>query len=176
MKTSKKEKKNKGEAPIEPRPNKENLEIPSTSFGPKIPKVYWRKLSTHYKPDLIFPVNVAIDIDASQVVTPPFEPSPGSITKMQVPKGKETQVETKEEVILFKVFSGGKRPHTRPTNKLIYKIKLRNNPKLANEVIDVDNMPIKDLIINRKKPICSNKNKDKGTIKRGPMETRQRKK
>lgn len=58
-----------------------------------------------------------------------------------------------------------------------YKIKLRSNLELAKEVIDVDDMPLKDLIINRKKnPTNLSKSWNKGTIKKRPMEMRQSKK
>lgn len=76
---------------------------------------------------------------------------------------------------MFETFKRGKRPHTRPMKKLRFKIKLRSNRELAKEVIDVDNMLLKDLIINRKKTVSSKKNKDKVTKGKGHMETRQNK-
>jgi len=39
------------------------------------------------------------------------------------------------------MFKGGKIPHTEPWNKLRLKIKLKQNPELAKEVIDVDKTP-----------------------------------
>lgn len=102
------------------------------------------------KPDHVPPINLLVDIGSPQVVTPPVEISPVNKAKRGVIKGKKENIETQEDDTLFEVFKAGKRPHTRPTNKFRYKIKLRNNPELGKVVIDVENMPLKDLIINRK--------------------------
>jgi len=61
---------------------------------------------------------------------------------LEIIKGKKVEVETQAEETLFETL---KRPHTRPTNKLRFKIKLINNPDLAKEVIDVDNLPLRTL-------------------------------
>lgn len=107
---------------------------------------------------------------------PPAEASLTHTTKPEIIKDKDVEIETQDEETLFEVFKGGKITHTRPTKKLKYKIKLISIQDSAKEVIDVDNVPLKDLIINKKKVALSKKIEDKETMKKGPMETRQSKK
>lgn len=106
----------------------------------------------------------------------PVEASPADTTMPEIIKGKEVEVETQTEETLSETLKGGIMPHTRPKNKLRLKTKLRSNPDLAKEVIDVDNVPVKDLIINGKKSACSKKSRDKETKGKVPMETKESKK
>jgi len=55
-------------------------------------------------------------------------------------------------------------------------VKLKQNPDLAKEVIDMDNIPLKDLIINKNKATSSKGSKTtEATKKKISMETRQSK-
>lgn len=114
-------------------------------------------------------------------VSSSFGASPVDKNLQNIIKGKEVKVESQakkhpvEETPLFETLKGSKHAHTRPTNKLRFKIKLRSNPNLDKEVIDVENMPSKELIINKINTIGSKKTKDKATKGKGPVETWQRK-
>lgn len=79
--------KNRGQAPIEITPIQENIDVPSTSSSPKIPKVYQRKSVRLSKLDLVSPVNQPIYILSPQVVSPPIEASTTHTTKPEVIKG-----------------------------------------------------------------------------------------
>lgn len=56
---------------------------------------------------------------------------------------------------MFEMVKGGKIPHRKPLNKLRLKIKLKQNLDLAKDVIDLDNVPLNDLIINKGKTTSS---------------------
>lgn len=55
------------------------------------------------------------------------------------PEAEQTPVE--KEPTLVEMFKDGKRPHTRPWNKMKLNVKLKQNPGLAKEVIGVDKNP-----------------------------------
>jgi len=63
---------------------------------------------------------------------PPTKSSPVETHPPEQTKGKEIEAEPQdeEEPSLFQIFKGGKRPHTRPLNKLRLKIKLKQNTNL----------------------------------------------
>lgn len=80
----------------------------------------------------------------------------------------------KKERIVAEMFKGGKRPHIILWNRISLNIKLKQNPELAKEVINADNTPQKDLIINREDSTSSNrpkKTKSQGkSCYRGPKD------
>lgn len=163
-------------APTGPTARQKYIVIPSSSSGPKVPKVYQRRISRLKELELASYENLPSTISSPQVVSLPFESSLANKNLLENIIGKEIEVKSQvEETPLFETFKGGKLPHTGPKNKLRFKIKLRSNLELAKEVIDIENMPLKYLIINTKNIAGSKNKKYKETKGKGPMETRQRK-
>lgn len=69
------------------------------------------------------------------------------------------KIEVVEESTLAEIY-GERRLHTIPLNKLRLKFKLKQNPSLTQQVIEVDNTPHRYMVINKDKIASSRKPKN----------------
>jgi len=115
---------------------------PITSLVPELPKVYTRKSDRSRKSmDAFSPI---IPLHAETKVSEQIEKGKGKMIESE-----RNQTSIDKEPTLSEMFKGGNRPQTRPWNKLRLNIKMKQNPKLEREFIDIDKTPQKDLIINK---------------------------
>lgn len=92
-------------------------------------------------------------VNSPHTKEPPTTSSPQETHPPKNTKGKEIETKHQDEgkPSPFQMFKGGKRPHTRPLNKLTLKVKLKKYIDLTKEMIYVDNFPLKYLIIKKVK-------------------------